>query len=127
MATFLITHVTKLTMWINYIIIWPVLIALYNLLILANIVDLIDFNVDNKEKLLKSQIGLQKFDENKYIVFFYFIHCTIILFCIFTRILTKYFITNKDKNRIDLFRPENKNLGESLVKYYILFFKSIFS
>lgn len=118
MATFLITHVTKLTMWINYIIIWPVLIVLYNILILSNIVDLIDFNVDDKEKLLKSQLGLQKFEENKFIVLFLFIHLNTILFSIFSRILTRYFVKNKDKNKIDLFRPENKNLGESLVNKF---------
>jgi hypothetical protein len=102
-------------MWINYLIIWPTLIGIYNILILANIEDLINTGSDEIQKKIYSQIGLQKFDEKWYMAYFYFIHVTIILFCILSRILTKYFHRNQDKNKIDLFRPQNKNLGESLV------------
>ncbi len=101
MFTFLIVKITRIFLVLNFVIVWPVFIALYNLLILANIQNFLNLEPNDK---ISSQIGLQVFPKDCFLGYFYFVHLTILFFCIFSKMVTKYF----QKQGLDEFLEVNK-------------------
>lgn len=112
MITFLIIKVEKIILWLNFIFIWPCLITVYNLLIIANVDKLILNDIDETEAKKFSFLGLQKLTTNK-TLYFYLIHLTIIIFSIYSKILTKYFSNTQYK--IEIIKKSNTNLAENLL------------
>jgi hypothetical protein len=88
-STFLTVEVKKFMIYINYCIVWPMLIISYILFILSNInqlfINKLAYDVDSAE--IYSQFALQEFDLNLFTLLFFIIHLTIFLFAIYTKIL----------------------------------------
>ena len=88
MFTFLIVRISRIFLALNFIFIWPVFIAVYYLLILANIPNFLNIEPNDK---INSQIGLQVFSKEYLIGYFYFVHMTILFFSIFSKMVFKFF------------------------------------
>lgn len=135
--TFLIISIKGYMKYINYIYVWPLLILSYNLFIVSNIENLIDLDSQGSQgKTIYSHWGLEKFQSEFYVIFFLFIHCTLLLFAIYSKIVNLYLNNKRYENYLELRRDrkfenavisKSGKLNESLVKLSFINYLSLHS
>jgi len=112
-----IVPIKRYIKYINYLYVWPFLTICYFLFIIGNI--------DGLFGQLYPIFCLQKFEQDNYVFNFIFIHFTILIFAIYTKILNIYLKGEKYKTslesiknrRFDNINTKCLKLNESLVKY----------
>lgn len=115
--SFLIIKVKFYLLYIHYLIVWPVLVSTYFLLILSNIENfLLNNPMSDQRKKIYSHFGLRKFEfDSTYVWNFLLMHFTIILFCVYSRILTGYLQVKESFSEYENLEGR-KYLSESLVR-----------
>jgi hypothetical protein len=110
--------------FLNYLIVWPILCISYFIYIISNISNLFIDDWTDKEKKINSFYGLYKFEDESYFRNFAVIHLVIFLFAIYSKILNVYINNSQEDNKVeelkDIRVDSNENLHESLVNLFII-------